>query len=89
MSAALQQDQELRARALASLKKKREFGAHVLAYLLINSMLIVVWAMTGAGFFWPIFPLLGWGIGVFFNAWDVCSSGPSEQQILREIERLR
>ena len=89
MSAALQQDQELRARALASLKKKREFAAHVLAYLLINSVLIVIWTMTGAGYFWPIFPLLGWGIGVFFNAWDVYSSGPSESRILREIERLR
>ena len=82
-------DEDLRARALASLKKKREFQAHVFAYLLINSMLVVVWAMTGAGFFWPIFPLLGWGVGVFFNAWDVYSRGPNEQKIQREIERLR
>ena len=82
-------DEDLRARALASLKKKREFHAHVFAYLLINSMLIVVWAMTGAGFFWPIFLLLGWGIGVFFNAWDVYGRGPNEQKIQREIERLR
>ncbi|MGO1384653.1 MAG: DUF1707 domain-containing protein [Arachnia sp.] len=24
----------------------------------------VIWAATGAGFFWPLFPILGWGIGV-------------------------
>lgn len=25
---------------------------------------IIIWAATGAGFFWPLFPILGWGIGV-------------------------
>ena len=82
-------DRDLRAAALASLKKKREFGAHVAAYLLINTMLVVIWAMTGAEFFWPIFPILGWGIGVFFNAWDVYGRPPSEERIRREIDRMR
>jgi 2TM domain-containing protein len=83
------QEDDLRAKALAVLKKKRDFYAHVLAYVLINSMLIGIWAVTGHGYFWPVFPLLGWGIGVFFNAWDVYSRGPSERQIQREIDRLR
>ena len=34
----------------------------VLAFLLVNTMLLVIWAATGAGYFWPIWPLLGWGI---------------------------
>lgn len=25
---------------------------------------IVLWALTGAGYFWPMWPILGWGIGV-------------------------
>lgn len=25
---------------------------------------IVLWALTGAGYFWPIWPILGWGIAV-------------------------
>ena len=25
---------------------------------------IVLWATTGAGYFWPMWPILGWGIGV-------------------------
>lgn len=24
----------------------------------------ILWAVTGAGYFWPVFPILGWGIGV-------------------------
>src|SRR4051812_7590767 len=33
-------------------------------FVLVNLMLIVIWAATGAGYFWPIWPLLGWGIGL-------------------------
>ncbi len=25
---------------------------------------VVLWAATGGGYFWPVFPILGWGIGV-------------------------
>jgi hypothetical protein len=42
----------------------------------------------GAAFFWPIFPLLGWGIGVAFNAWDVDRPPISEDRIRREMDRL-
>jgi len=36
----------------------------VAAFLAVNLLLIVIWAATGAGYFWPIWPLLGWGIGL-------------------------
>ena len=28
----------------------------------------MIWAMTGAGFFWPVFPIMGWAIGVAAKA---------------------
>ena len=83
-------DHSIRDRALERIEKKQEFHAHLLAYVLVNAMLIGIWAVTGAGFFWPVFPLLGWGIGIGFHAWDTYRIGePSEQQIQREIEHLR
>src|SRR3954451_2901948 len=33
-------------------------------YLAVNLVLIAIWAATGAGYFWPIWPLLGWGLGL-------------------------
>lgn len=27
-------------------------------------LLLVIWAVTGAGYFWPIWPILGWGMFV-------------------------
>ncbi|HLW16471.1 MAG TPA: 2TM domain-containing protein [Actinomycetota bacterium] len=83
------EDKELRSRALAALKKKHDFRSHVVAYVVINAMVIGIWAVTGAGFFWPVFPILGWGVGVILNGWDVYSKQPSEQQVQREIDRLR
>ena len=90
MEASLPTEQELRDRAVANLRKKRDFRTHVFAYVVINALLVGIWAFTGAGFFWPIFPILGWGIGVAFNAWDVYGRREfSEDEIRREADRLR
>ena len=82
------QDPELRERAIESLKKKRDFWSHVFAWALVNSFIVGIWAITGSGFFWPIFPILGWGVGVFFHGWDVYARPPTEQRIHDEMRRL-
>jgi hypothetical protein len=80
---------DLRQQAIESLKKKRDFRTHVLMYVLVNAMLVVIWAVTGGDFFWPIFPILGWGIGVVANAWDVYGRRPiTEDEIRREQQKL-
>lgn len=82
-------DQELRERAVERLRKKSEFRAHLLSYVLVNGFLVIIWAITGASFFWPVFPIAGWGIGLVFHAWDVYRRQEySEEQIQREIHRL-
>lgn len=43
---------------------RRELAGHIRTFVLVNVLLIALWAATGAGYFWPIWPLLGWGIGV-------------------------
>jgi len=44
--------------------RRRWDGEHVRAYVSVSLMLVGIWALTGAGYFWPIWPILGWGIGV-------------------------
>ncbi|MGE0227745.1 MAG: 2TM domain-containing protein [Dehalococcoidia bacterium] len=73
-------EQELRDRALQRIQKKREFMAHLVSYVLVNAFLLVLWAtVTGGGFFWPMFPLIGWGIGLFFHGWKQSLAHPSPQ----------
>jgi len=81
---------ELRERAVRRLKKRRDFRGHVLIYVLVNTFLVVIWAVTNPdGLFWPVFPILGWGIGVVANAYDVyVAEDISEERIQREIGHL-
>ena len=66
-----------------------EFTAHIAADVFVNVFIVAIWAFTGAGFFWPVFPILGWGIGLFFHGWETYSEPLSEERIGREVERLR
>jgi hypothetical protein len=91
MESGVQTEDELREQALQRLKKKRDFRSHLFIYFAVNAMLVAIWAITGTGnFFWPIFPIVGWGVGVAANAWDVYGRRPiTEDEIRREAERLR
>jgi 2TM domain len=82
-------EQAARDRAVTQLKKRRDFYGHLLVYVLVNTFLVVIWAVVDAhGFFWPVFPIVGWGIGVVMNAWDVFWRPPiTEHEIQREIDR--
>ena len=83
-------EEGLRALAVTSLKKKADFRVHLLVYCLVNGMFVVIWLMTGSGFFWPVFPLAGWGIGLAMHAWDVyMARPPTEVEVEREMQRLR
>jgi len=82
---------DLRQQAVRRLKKRHDFYGHLIVYTLVNTFIVLIWALTdGQGFFWPIFPMVGWGIGVVMNAWDVFSpDGYDERKIQREMEHLR
>ncbi len=83
-------DVTLRELALDRLKKQADFKLHVMIYLLVNGFLVVIWWVTGIPFFWPIFPIFGWGIGVAANWWDAyLRAVPTEREIVREIAKLR
>lgn len=41
------------------------FVRHAQVYVLVNAFLVVIWAVTDfGGYFWPIWPMLGWGLAV-------------------------
>ena len=44
---------------------QKSFRAHATSYLLVMVMLVAIWALTTpGGYFWPVWPMLGWGIGL-------------------------
>jgi hypothetical protein len=69
---------------------RRDFGGHLAAYVVINTFLVLVWAITGAGYFWPVWVIAAWGIGLVLHAWDVFLRRPvTEADIDAELHRSR
>ena len=83
-------ESELRAQAVTRIRAVQGFRTHAAAYLVVNVFLIGVWAVTSRDYFWPVWPILGWGIGLVFNWWAVYKTeGITEDQIESEMERIR
>lgn len=57
-----------RARSQAAAVGRRAFEEHVRAYVAVHVLLIAIWALTGFGYFWPAWSLLGWGFGLLAHA---------------------
>ena len=59
-------------RELPRVVTEREMSAErravVRPFVLVMALLVGIWAVTGFGFPWPVFPLLGWGLPVL-SAW--------------------
>jgi uncharacterized ion transporter superfamily protein YfcC len=76
-----------RDQAVRRLKKQRDFRGHLVAYLLVNTFMVVIWATTSHGFFWPGIIMAGWGIGLAMNARDAYGRlDLSEEAIQHEMK---
>ena len=71
-------------------KKRAGFKWSFLMYVLVNLMLIGIWYFTSGeeNYFWPIWPMLGWGLGVaiqYFEAYH----GNQFFSVQNEYEKLK
>jgi len=86
-------EEELYSLARKRVEEKKGFYIHFAVYIMVNILLVIIWAVTGAGFPWFVFPLGGWGIGVLFHFLGVFvfsrPGGWERREIEKEVERLR
>ncbi|NQX16069.1 2TM domain-containing protein [Rathayibacter sp. VKM Ac-2857] len=69
-----------RAQAVKDLKRRRDFAGSVGGWMTVSAISTGVWFATGAdGYFWPIWPMLGIGIGVASQA--AALWGPEKKDI--------
>jgi len=57
-------------RARKRVREMRDFYSHLATYLVVNLLLVSINLWTG-GYFWAIWPLMGWGIGLASHAVEV------------------
>ncbi|MHB8879758.1 MAG: 2TM domain-containing protein [Myxococcaceae bacterium] len=84
------EETELEKAARKRVQMKRGFFIHLLLYVIVNGALIVIWAVTGRGYPWFVWPLLGWGIGIVANAIQVMMEvySPEDRAVERELRRM-
>jgi len=75
-------------------EEKKGFFIHFAVYIIVNILLVLIWATTGAGSPpWFIYPLGGWGIGILFHFLGVFvfsrRTGWERKEIEKEVERLK
>ena len=79
---------DARAAAILRLSARRDFAMHLVSYIVVNAALVMIWFVTGHGYFWPGWVIGGWGIGVALHAWEVYGRRPiTEDDIAREMHR--
>ena len=73
--------------AINRIRAKRAFWTHLMVYLAVNALLVAIWAMNSGGYFWPMWPMFGWGIAVVTHALGVDFSplDISQARIDREL----
>src|SRR3954451_12950706 len=69
--------------------RRRVFYLHLSIYLMTNLFLVVIWALTGAGFPWFVFPLFGWGIGLVAHGAAAFLLADPEEIVLRREKKRR
>lgn len=70
-------------------KRRAAFKISLFTYVVVNSLLVAIWYFTSGyhTYFWPIWPILGWGLGIstqYFRAYhgaDIFSAQKEYEKI--------
>ena len=84
-------EHELRTQAVHRLKSRHAFWRTAFTFLVVAGLLVVVWLLSGMGYFWPIWPFVGMGIGAIFIGINTYShSGAiTDAQVDAEVAKMK
>jgi hypothetical protein len=95
MEAAGGSGDSIRDQALAQLKRKREFKASLVVFVVINLLLWLIWLISddrgnANGVPWPLWVTVFWGFGMLIGAWNVYGQQPiSDADLEEEMRKIR
>ena len=75
-------------------RKRAGFKRHLTTYIIINAFLWAIWYLTSSAYEgrthipWPVWPALGWGIGLVSHYFNVYVNDGSNE-IEKEYNRLK
>ncbi len=84
-------DEQLRKETRKRVKDKQGVKQLTGIFLIVWAILIGVWWLSGGGYFWPAWAILGMGIGLAFAWW--AAFGPpgavSDEQVEAEVRKMK
>jgi hypothetical protein len=75
-------------------KKRAGFQRSLVSYFIVNVLLWAIWFFTRSNyenesqFPWPVWPMLGWGIGLFFQYFEAYG-GDKNNLAEKEYDKLK
>ena len=75
-------------------QKRASFKCHLASYVIVNGFFWILWYFTGqhvddeSRFPWPVWPMLGWGIGLAFH-FAGAYVFPKANSVEKEYEKLK
>jgi len=86
-------DEELMQLARKNVQRKKEFKIHLAVYLAVNAFLVGTFLVTTPNlYFWPIWPIMGWGVGVAIHGAVAYLNGNSAKEtdkVMKEYQKLK
>lgn len=82
----------LRQAAEKRLKDQAGFWRLLGIFVIVWLILTAVWALSGAGYFWPVWAIFGMSIALLFVGWAAFgprAKQPSEERIQQEMHRFQ
>jgi 2TM domain len=75
--------------AIQRLKMKQDFKGVLAGGLFAIVIVVVIWAIGGGGYFWPVWVMFGVAVGVVAQGWKAYgpSNRISEEDVQREMSR--
>ena len=79
---------DTRKQAVERLNAKRAFRTSAVTFAGLSVLFLVIWAVSGAGFFWPAFPIGAFALALAIQAWHLYGEKPiTEADIEEEMRR--
>jgi hypothetical protein len=80
-------DDQAKTRARRIAEARYGFLWHLPIYVIVNLGLVGIWYLSDRSFFWPIFPIFFWGIGLVSH-WMTAYHNPSSSWVERETQKI-
>ena len=70
----LKNDVEVKKEKMSHSQQRKEFKSHLFAFMAINGFLVLLNLVVSPGYFWAIYPILGWSLGLLLHGIKVYTS---------------